>query len=158
MNTLTEKQINKLVKNKSTIRPFVELGIHSEKVLDKLGFDITSLHLDKTGDGWLRIYIRYGSKKDEYKFKFAVKGCVSYSYSENYVELEFPQVNSTFKRFDKTFAPVSINVGIQNIKNSQLGYTFKFIENMGYGCLVWFAPEGWNSGENETAMFEFNKK
>ena len=76
MNTLTEKQINKLVKNKSTIRPFVELGIHSEKVLDKLGFDITSLHLDKTGDGWLRIYIRYGSKKDEYKFKFAVKGCV----------------------------------------------------------------------------------
>ena len=157
MNTLTEKEIGKLVKNKSSIRPFAEVNSHSEPVFDKLGFDITSIHLDKTKDGWLRVYITWSAKKDEYKFKYPIKGCSSYGYGENSVELEFPQVKSKYKQSDGEFAPCDIEVGICTVNDKKLDYSFKFIENLSYGCLVWFAPKNWNNGLGEMAMFEFNE-
>lgn len=149
------------------IRPYAEIESLSQKALDAIGFRFTALDLDKTKDGWLRLYITWRADKDEYKVKYP---CVSSHASgrgsgQEYdsVEFEFPQIAAPYgtkEKWEKNHK-ASIDVGIYiktgRVKNPpRLGYSYKFKENIKYGALVWFAPESWNSGKGDKNLFAWN--
>lgn len=157
------------------IHPFAEVGVYSKYPLEnRLGFHFTALHLDRTKEGWLRLYCTWSQNNEKAKgrTKYAMfdgSGGICGVTSE--VMLCFNSIKSTSRKmsFGKEKGenwPASITLGIQlcdakgqyNGSEKNLGYSYKFFENLKYGVLVWFAPEGWNNAERDVPLFQWDKE
>lgn len=141
------------------IHPFAEICPLSRKTLKQLGFKFTSLHLDKTKDGWLRLYCRWESngKKMQSRDKFPILAATSFESYACSMSFSFP-VEFKNKKFDYNLK-TEIQLGIELEDQTQfIDYTPKFHENLKYGVLVWFAPKNWNNGEGDEELFKWDEK
>ena len=142
------------------IEPFFEFNTYpaAENLLSAHGLELTALDADLTKENWIRVYATWAAKKDEYKFKYPVLYGSSSGYSDSAVNLAFPQLKYRYrhKQFSR-MTPLQLSVGIQDIMEQQLKYSYRFFENLKYGVLVWFAPENWNNGEGDKNLFTLKK-
>lgn len=151
------------------ILPFAEVSSLSTEVMEQLGFHFTAVHLDRTKEGWLRLYCAWKSddKKMKSRDKYPVKSCTTFCYNETSVLFRFPEIPTPYK--DEETGEVheykaEIELGIQFVNengewvNKSIPYTPKFHENIKYGVLLWFAPDGWNDGENDEQLFKWEEK
>lgn len=140
----------------SKILPFAEFGAFSEEKLEQLGFHFTALHLDKTKDGWLRLYCTWNSDQEKMlcRDKYPTLECTSFEHSACSKNFSFP-IEVEDKEYDYK-GKVEITLGIyQEDENKSIDYSPKFHENLKYGVLVWFAPKTWNNGEGDEELFRW---
>lgn len=137
------------------ILPFAE----PNPFLEKIGFRLYTLELDKNSDGWLRIHVKWGigmpssetnrkSEKSyilESKTKYPVYNGKT-SGSGEYVNLAFPDFGKSLKY--KTLHRVTLDIGIHDSKDywRKIPYDYRFFENIKYGANIYFSPKEWNSG------------
>ena len=126
------------------LRPFIE----PNEFLETLGFEITTLDLDETSDGWLRVHARW-DLKDSAAVKYPHLGCQTSCWDQKYVELTFPELG---KEKDEEFHYETdlarLEVGIET-PGEKLDWSFKFKENIKYGVNLYFAPPNWNCGPDK---------
>ena len=142
----------------TNIRPFAEVCSLSKETLENLGFKFTSLHLDKTKEGWLRLYCHWQSgEKMEGRDKYPT---LEMTTSESYAcsqSFSFP-IEFEDKEFDwKLKTEIILGIELEN-QNEFIDYTPKFHENLKYGVLVWFAPKNWNDGEGDEELFKWDEE
>ncbi len=148
------------------IKPFAEVC----PFLDRIGFKITCLELDKTSDGWLRVYTRWGIKKPkfenlEYHTKYPTIGGFSIGYDERSVNLEFPGFGQSleFKPLNRAKIKVGVyhfydNNSDDPVNRIPIKWDYRFFESIKYGANVYFSPRGWNSGPDTPMVYHNDEK
>jgi hypothetical protein len=144
------------MKTKPHIKPFIQFDSAkgAENLLTAHGFEITALHLDKTKEGWLRLYVTWKASKEEYRFRRPSHVATTFSATERYFSFDFPLQYRTHKNRH----PLGFQAGIYHSQNKAIAYSPKFIENIKYGLILWFSPKGWNSGKSDQELFQWNAK
>lgn len=143
------------------IKPYVEItSSPDEKFFKKIKFSVTRFYAVKNEDGWIGVYINWKSewKNNSYKFKYAQKDVIGYLTDDVYYSLVFKEVKYkwTFERHKEKSSHIDefkMQVGIQLIDEktneppsgyNKINYNPKFHESLGYGAIVWFAPDSFD--------------
>ena len=143
----------------NVLRPYVNFPSFAvaKRIFKKHDFKITSLHADITKENWIRIYVRWRAKKEEYKFKYIKLGGTLHAGYYKEMELDFP-IEYKWKRTNDYKSNLSISIGLQDTNENDLDYSPRFFENLKYGVLVWFSPKNWNDGKKDKEIFKWDRK
>lgn len=123
---------------------------YDEDVAKDYGFELTQKSAVVLANGMIEVCLDWTSTKDQTKFKYP--SLSHYGYNSNSVDYAIEFNNVTYKDEELDFTSTfNISIGLVCDK----AFEPLFHQNTKYGCLVYFAPEGWNlEDENNKVAIE----